>query len=314
MTLRGRPPASPAGDARMGALLRQWMEPEHVRRLLAISWILACTVLVGCSSAAPADEGAQAGGGMGTGMGGGEGVGMLAGAVAASRNASMSLGSSASTSQGVQVATVLAPSDGWLVVRSATSPGGVLGKTWVPKGQSRSVLVKLDAADGADVRVALHVDQGARQEFEFDPARPELSLDKPIVVERQPLEQPLSLTGYGVEAMANSVLMLVEDQSIKSGTLTVRYLILPGPAWISVNLLEDGVPGRQVGLALRPAGESQEVSVAVEAVAPAELVVSVLADRGAQGVFEFNGSDPLNSLDQPFKSAGVAVSHRIEVK
>jgi len=40
----------------------------------------------------------------------------------------------------------------------------------------------------------------------------------------------------------------------------------------------------------------------------------VLADQGAPGVFEFNAADPLSSLDQPFKSAGVAVSHRIEVK
>ena len=246
-------------------------------------------------------------------MGGsqGESAGMLGGAVAAPKSASLELAKNPSTSDGVIVSRVLAPADGWVVVRSATAPGAVLGKTWVPKGPSRDVVVKLTAADGADVRVALHVDQGTRRRFEFDPVRPESTLDKPVTVEGKPVEQRLALTAYGVEAVANSVLLLAEDQPATGGKLTVRYLLLPGPAWISVNRIEGGLPGKRIGLLSRPAGESQEISVPLENTNAGEVAVTVFADRGTPGVFDFSPSNPQGSADQPYKSAGVVVSKRI---
>jgi hypothetical protein len=243
-----------------------------------------------------------------------EGGDMLGGAIAARKNASMELGPNASTAQGVRVKALLAPADGWVVVRSTIEPGSVLGKTRVSKGPSRDILVKLDAAEGADVRVAFHADAGTRGVFEFDPERPELSLDKPVAVDGKPMEARLALDSYGVEAVANSVLMLVDDQSVRGGKLTITYLLLPAPAWVSVNLVENGLPGRQVGLILRPSGESQQVVVPVEGVDSGQLVVTLFADTGRAGAFEFSLADPLGSADQPFKSAGVVVSQRIDVE
>ena len=141
---------------------------------------------------------------------------------------------------------MLAPTNGWLVVRSPVAPGGILGKTWVPQGQSRDVVVRLTAAEGADVRVALHVDRGIKREFEFDPSRPASSPDKPVVVAGKALETRMPLEGYGANAVANSALLLVEDQAVRSGTLTIRYLLLPTPGWISVNKIENGLPGKRV--------------------------------------------------------------------
>jgi hypothetical protein len=288
------------------------MESGRVPKAVAVTCLLLIALLAGCATAEPAaDNGAEAtGGGMGAEA---EGGGMPAGGIAAGKNASLTLGPNASTAQGVRVKTLLAPADGWVVVRSASAPQSVLGKKRVPKGPSRDILVKLDAAEGADVRVAFHADEGIRGEFEFDPERPELSLDKPVVVDGKPLEARLTLDNYGVEAVANSVLILVENQSVRGGTLTIRYLLLPAPAWISVNLIENGLPGRQVGLILRPSGESQQVIVPVKGVDSGQLVVTVFADAGRIGAFEFSIADPLGSTDQPFKSAGVVVSQRIDV-
>lgn len=242
------------------------------------------------------------------------GLDPLAGAIAVAANASMTVGPNASQARAVRVEQVLAPMDGWVVVRSVTPPGAVLGKTRVPKGLARTVMVRLDSADGADVRVALHVDQGVPGVFEFDPALPTSTLDKPVVVSGKPIEAPVALTRYGVEAGANNVLILVDDQTIQDGVLKLNYLLLPTPAWVSVNLVENGLPGRQVGLVKRPAGEYQQVSVPIEGGGSRQLLVTVLADRGRRGVFEFTADDPLGSVDQPFKSAGVVVSHLIEVK
>ncbi len=253
-----------------------------MRPLLILPLLLLSLALAGCAAAQPeaGQDAAATGGGMGMGGSAEGGVGMLGGAVASSDNASITLGPNAAGGSGVTVSKVLAPADGWVVVRSSNAPGPVLGKTWVPKGPSSDVVVKLDAADTADVRVALHVDQGAKRQFEFDPARAELSLDKPVVVDGRPLEERIALTGFGAEVLGNSVLMLVEDQAVKDGTITVRYLLLPQPGWISVNTVENGLPGERVGLQFRPAGESQEVVVPVAGAVPGEHFVTVHTDSG----------------------------------
>ncbi len=287
-----------------------------MRPILIVAVLLLSLAMTGCAAEQPetSETAAEAGGGgMMEGSADGE-AGMLTGAVAASKNASLTVGSGASTASGVRVETLLAPAEGWVVVRSGSAPGVVLGKTWVPKGPNNDVVVKLTAADTADVRVALHVDQGVRRTFEFDPDRAELSLDKPIVVDGTALEERIALTGYGAAVLGNSVLLLVEDQAVVNDTITVRYLLLPAPGWVSVNAVDKGLPGKQVGLAFRPAGESQQVVVPVEGATPGEYAVTVLADQGKSGVFEFSASDPLASADQPFKSAGVIVSKRITLR
>jgi hypothetical protein len=100
------------------------MEPSHVPRLLALTCLLLILALTGCAVAKPVAEGApSAGDGM---MGGGEEAGMLAGAIASAKNASMTLGPNPSSASGVRVERLLAPSDGWLVVRAARAKGAVL--------------------------------------------------------------------------------------------------------------------------------------------------------------------------------------------
>jgi len=287
------------------------------RRLATISALTVLLVLAilsvsGCVSSAE-EQAPAAGGSMG--MGGGGGDVMFAAAIAVAQDASLTLGSEPMSAQGVVVSRVIAPRDGWVIVRSAISPGAVLGKTFVTKGTSEDVFVRLEAAEAAQARVALHVDRGSEGDFEFEPEREGGTLDGPVYVDRLPVELPLDLSSFGVDVEANSVMVLVEDQKIVGGELLVSYLFTPSPSWISVNELQDGLPGKRIGLAQMGAGEVQQLLIPLVGQTESEqLVVTVHSDLGTPGSFEFDTDHPLASTDQPYRSANVIVSERISVE
>ncbi len=290
-----------------------------VLRALVASLLFACLLIAGCT-AAPAEKpaAAPAGGGMGeSGMGGesGEGGGMVEGVVATSASALIEMGAgSRVSSDGVSVARVVAPADGWVVVNSVESPGRSLGKAWVPKGESRNVVVKLDAADGPRARVALHVDRGTKRTYEFDAERPLRSPDAQVFVDRAPVETAISLSGFGVDVLANSALVLAEDQPAGTRSVKVAYLLVPGPSWVSVIAIKDGLPAEVLGRMWRAAGEYQQIVVPLDDVSsPGEVLVTVHQDAGTRSRFEFDPADPLGSADQPYRSAGEIVSKRIRL-
>jgi len=163
-------------------------------------------------------------------------------------------------------------------------------------------------------RSALHVDRGVRGAFDYDAVVPERSMDKPVFADSLAIEGSVEVPGYGVEASPNSVLILVSDQTVVRGGLKVSYLLVPGPSWVCVNVVEDGVLGRRVALVSRQAGESQEITVPVPRNLKGPVAVTVFADRGVAGTFEYDASDPLGSADRPYLSAGVTVSQRISLK
>jgi hypothetical protein len=239
---------------------------------------------------------------------------MGSGVIAASRDASMSVPVFRPGSGTIEVASVLAPTDGWLVVRSTAPTSGVLGFTAVRKGENRDVVVPLKAIDGRQVRVQLFSDRGERGSLEFDPTRPSSALDKPILVGGAPVGFPLTLTGWGAAAIPNSVLLLVEDQ--KAGpTLEINYLLVPAQSWIEVGRVVKGIPSQRIGLLMRPAGEFQRLQVPIQGARPnQELVVTVFADKGVLGRFEPGTDNPLLGVDQPWVSAGVIASQRIRLR
>jgi hypothetical protein len=268
---------------------------------------LACA---GCAGAPVPAKGAS---GMGMGAEPAAG-GMVAGVVAASRDASMSAPAFDPASGALTVSRVLAPEDGWLVVRSASAPGGVLGFAAVSKGESRDVPLRLTAIDGRKVRVALFVDRGARGVLDFDADRVGSSLDKPVFVDGAPIESTVALLGWGAEADPNTALIMVENQ-VAAANLDIAYLLVPAPSWIEVRRVEQGVPTERIGLLLRPAGEFHKVAVPIAGARPGdELLVTVLADQGVPGRFEPAAGDALRGVDQPWVPAGVATARRIRLK
>lgn len=287
------------------------MRPRAGRALVA-ALLLGMALLAAC--AAPAPEVPAPGSGDAGMMGGGSGADMASGVIAAASNASITLGAYSVSRGGLAVERVLAPADGWIVVRSVTSPGAVLGRVPVEAGESRDITVPLTIIDGSAVRVALHVDRGVRGAFDYDAILPERSMDKPVFADSRPIERTVAVPGYGVEAPPNSALILVSDQTVTLGVLRVRYLLVPGPSWVCVNLVEDGLPGRRIGLVSRQAGESQEITVPLARDSQGLVEVTVFADRGTVGQFDYDRNDPLGSQDRPYLSAGVVVSQRVLLK
>jgi hypothetical protein len=249
------------------------------------------------------------------GMGGASSTGGMAiGVVAASRNASMSVPVFRSESGVIAISRVLAPDDGWLVARSVAPAGGVLGFTPVRAGENRDVALRVRSIDDRNVSVTLFVDRGVRGSFDFDPQRPDSSLDKPVLVDGVPVGFAVTLNGWGVEAKPNTALVMVEDQQA-GPTMEVAYLLVPAQSWIEVRRIEKGVPTARLGLALRPAGEFQRVVVPLQGALPNdEVLVTVLADRGESGSSEPLTDDPLAAVDQPWISAGVVVSQRVRLR
>lgn len=275
----------------------------------ALSMITACT-----PEAAPPPASTQAGGSMGM-AGGASGDGMVTGVIAAAREATLTLGVDPVSVRGVTIERVIAPAEGWVVVRSAEAPGAVLGRARVPRGTSDDVLVHLDGATDVGARVALHVDRGTRGVFEYDPGREGRNPDAPVNVDRRRVELPLELDAFGAEIPANSVLLLAEDQKIVGDELVVSYLITPEQSWVAAYETDGGLPGKLIGATRIAAGEYQQIRVPLDARPVTDQVAVVVhADRGESGTFEYATGDPLGSVDQPFRSAGVIVAKAIAVR
>jgi len=289
--------------------------------VLMIAASLLVIPLSGCGSSGSADAEPASEDSSGGMMGGAEGAEMKMGSfvIAAPANARIDVakdGEGNAEANTLTVRRVVAPVDGWVVVRSAGATGGVLGTAPVKRGESRDVAVKITNPDTADMRVALHIDGGTRGAFEFDSTGVRLASDRPVFASGVPVEESVVADVFGLKPVFNAALIKVDDQPLKGNALNVTYLLVPAQSWVSVNqVLDDGLPGVQVGLVSRPAGEWQQVSVPLtQDVQGEDLVVTVFADQGAQSRFEYDAERPFSSLDRQYVSAGVTVSQRISVE
>lgn len=287
--------------------------PGRVMRVLALGLLIA-SVLAGCTSTGTQTPAAS--GGMGMSGGPTPGPEMGLGVVAGKGEATIEIAKESSSARGVQVVSVRSPEAGWLVVVSLDAPGGILGRMRVPAGDSSDLVVPLDTVDASRVRVRLHADAGSTGVFEYDPNRPERSPDKPVFVSGDPIEGDIRLTLYGVEAPQNLGQIRVSDQKLAAdGRLLVDYVRLPGPSWVAVHVMEDGVPGPLVGWLARGAGESFAFGVPLEGAKPGDtLMVTVHVDRGELAEFEYEVSAPLTSIDQPYTANGLIVAQNVTLE
>jgi hypothetical protein len=118
-------------------------------------------------------------------------------------------------------------------------------------------------------------------------------------------------TMLGVVVAPRNAGLTVRNQSSAAGHLVVDRVLAPDDSWVVVtSASKGGADATVVGLARVPAGESRNVDVSL---APGlemnqGLVVTVHADRGVRGRFEFAASRFEASPDKPYFSAGVALS------
>lgn len=212
---------------------------------------------------------------------------------------------------------VLAPQDAWIVVHLDDNgkPGARVGLERIEKGESLDVKVALEEVGTEKVIVAVHADRGERGEFDFDMMAPTMSPDRPYFVDEKELAVMVTVREFGVKTGAGTAAIEVDAQPGARETLTVKRALSPADAWIVVHLDDDGAPGARVGLARIPAGESLDVSVALEPLPLTDkLFVAIHADRGEADVFEFDMMNKVNSPDQPYFVEGNEVAMAADVK
>jgi len=283
-----------------------------VRTPLALLVLLITAALLGgCSS----DDAQQPSGTGSMGMGGeGETSGMIAGAIAAEKNASIAPGVVRVSGDKLVVPRLSAPVDGWLAVRSLSATGPVLGFAPVSRGENRDVTVSFKGGDSDQVRLVLHVDRGARGTWEYDPANPTRGMDRPVYVDRKVVEREVALRAYGVDVPPHEISLWAEPQPASGGKVRVEQALAPPGSWIAVHVLEDGVRGRLLGFT-GISGEAFEIDVPIEDPKGATmLAVSLFADKGAGGSFEYSSDAPLSSPDQPLKTGHELVTRPVPVQ
>lgn len=136
------------------------------------------------------------------------------------------------------------------------------------------------------------------------------------------------LAGFGLGLLAVLVLafpafaqdvtpsVVVSDQPLVDGSVTIEKVISVGPGWIVIHAQADGKPGPILGYSPVADGESSNVAVAIDAFqATGTLYAMLHTDAGEIGTWEFPGGPdtPVTVDDQvvtpPFKvTVGVAVA------
>lgn len=305
--------------------------PSLYRSLPIAAALCAALALSGCSAfgvdsltgtgsrpASGSASGGMGGGGMDAAGGdAGSGDGMVRGAVSSRDLASISAVNDQADSQVLVIQRVVAPDDGWIVVRSAEGSGTrVVASVSVPRGETRNLRIPVDKVQAENVFVSLHVDRGTVGKLEYRPgAADRVNRDRLVYVDRRPVTEKVRIHDLGIKVPSASASLWVEDQMLENRQLKVLYARVPEPAWLTVHLVENGEPGRRVGLVELPAGEREEFTVTLDPVAlTPELYVALQADRGELGRYEYMYMKRFDAPDQPFEVAGADVAVTIGVR
>lgn len=239
------------------------------------------------------------------------------GYVAAADSAQLEIAADQLGTDELVVDRVLAPGDAWIVVHTDDNgkPGARVGLAHISKGESTDVKVDLKDVTTAKVIVAVHADRGEKEEFDFDMMNAKMSPDRPYFVDEKELALVVTVREFGVTAKTGTAAIEVSDQDASVGTLIVDRALAPTDAWIVVHLDDKGAPGQRVGLLHIPAGDNTNAVVTLEPLPLSDtLFVAIHADRGEQGVFEFDMMNKINSADQPFFVDGTEVAVAVSVR
>lgn len=214
---------------------------------------------------------------------------------------------------------VVAPSDGWIVVHldAGGAPGERVGLKRVEAGETVDVDVELTSDKLTEkLFVAVHADRGQPEVFDFDMMDKLGSPDQPFFVDGEEVAVAAKVREFGVATPAGTAAVAAMEQAVHAATITVDRAVAPTDAWVVVHLDNHGAPGKRVGLAKIPAGESRNVVVQLDAsvMLTEKLLIAIHADRGESDIFEFDMMDGVNSPDQPFFVNGVEVAIPLQLK
>lgn len=190
----------------------------------------------------------------------------------------------------VTIAEVISVGPGWLVVHAQANggPGPILGFSTVNAGQNQNVAVEIDAAAATETLYAmLHTDAGVVGTFEF-PDGP----DVPATLNGQVITPAFVVTGLANHDNAMTPSVVVNNQAIANGTVTISEVISDGAGWLVVHAQADGKPGPILGFSPVFDGENSNVVVEIDTDEATEILYAMLhTDAGETGTFEFPDGD-----------------------
>jgi len=218
----------------------------------------------------------------------------------------------------LSIAKATAPAASFVVVHKAKAdgmPGERVGFARIEAGENTDVEVTLTKklAGTTKLLAAVHADADENGDLDFDMDDPVGSPDQPYFVDGMEAAVAFTVGPFGVKT--DDASLEATDQVGAEGTLTIAEVDAPADAWIVVHKDAGGVPGERVGLKRVSRGTSSDVEVELtEEMLPESLIVALHADRGGDGVFDFDMSDKLGSPDQPFFVDGAEVAVVVKVR
>jgi hypothetical protein len=130
----------------------------------------------------------------------------------------------------------------------------------------------------------------------------------------------------GIAVRASEAAIRMADQTAVTSSLTVEWLVVPGPSWVIVQTDYDGgEQGAIIGKKHVEAGESINVEIGIETtMLPHAAVVTLVSDRGEVGAFEYTGemssggmgasASSSASADKPYVVKGGLVSAPFSIR
>ncbi|MBK8988151.1 MAG: hypothetical protein IPM39_19150 [Chloroflexi bacterium] len=159
--------------------------------------------------------------------------------------------------------------------------GPILGHTFVDAGQMADVVVHIPWRQGTPVLYTmLHEDNGRANRFDFPDG------DLPILLAGQPVVAQINVT-YPPD-------VLVLDQPLVDGAITVERVISNGPGWLVVYQDDgEGRPGLIIGSAALADGLNQQVRVPLQVNSVTDqLFIFLHEDTEPGSGFNFPAADP----------------------
>lgn len=203
----------------------------------------------------------------------------------------------------VVMSEVKAGVDGWIVIHEDDgegNPGPVIGQTFVTAGVNTDVEIDLGNATFAGGELLfpmLHIESPADGEYGFPDNGdvPEVFGQDVVVI--------------GIETLAPTGEITVENQPVDANTITVSDLTVNATAWVVVHADDNGspvVPGIISEPVQLQAGSNSNVEITLtEPTASGDvLYVMIHTENGVIGEYEFNGS---NGFDDPVNTATMTV-------
>ncbi len=169
----------------------------------------------------------------------------------------------------------------WVVIHAdeGGQVGPVIGSLFMESGVHEDVSITINWRAATPVLYAvLHEDDGEERVLEFPDA------DRPLLRNGQPIVASFNAT-YPPD-------VLVLDQPVIDGTVTIERAISNGPGYVAIYNEEEGQPGFIIGTAALQDGLNEEVTVTLlQSAITVQLFARLHEDTEAGDAFNFPGQD-----------------------